>query len=176
MTKFLNPMWVALVTASLAFVGCQKKVTKVEEPPPPPPPPVVVEEPPPPPPPEPVVEDISGRLNELLQPVYFDFDKSDLKYDAISRLEMIASFLREHPSVRLLAQGHADERGSSEYNMGLGENRSKSVRNYLTSYGISLDRIDVTSFGEERPASYNCGNDDYCHGQNRRVDWEVLSK
>ena len=61
------------------------------------------------------MEDISGRLNELLQPVYFDFDKSDLKYDAISRLEMIASFLREHhPSVRLLAQGHADERGSSE--------------------------------------------------------------
>ena len=62
MTKFLNPMWVALVTASLAFVGCQKKVTKVEEPPPPPPPPVVVEEPPPT---GARVEDISGRLNEL---------------------------------------------------------------------------------------------------------------
>lgn len=176
MSKFLNPMWVALVAAGVAFVGCQKKVTKVEEPPPPPPPPVVVEEPPPPPPPEPVVEDISGRLNELLQPIYFDFDKSDLKSDGISRLEMLASFLREYPSVRLLAQGHADERGSSEYNMGLGENRSRSVRNYLTSYGISSDRIDITSYGEERPVSVNCGGDDYCHGQNRRVDWQVLSK
>ena len=59
MTKFLNPMWVALVTASSAFVGCQKKLPKLKNPTPSPPPPVVVEEPPPPPPPEPVVEDIS---------------------------------------------------------------------------------------------------------------------
>ncbi len=177
MTKYRKPMWVALAVASLALVGCQKKVTKVE-PIPEPPPPVVVEEPepPPPPPPEPVVEDITGRLNELLQPLYFDFDRSDLKQDAISRLEMLASFLRDHPSVRLMAQGHADERGSSEYNMGLGENRSKSARSYLISYGISADRLEVTSYGEERLSSFNCGDDDYCHGQNRRVDWQVLAK
>ena len=90
-------------------------------------------------------------LNELLQPVYFDFDKFDLKPETINRLERIAGFLREHSSVRLRAEGHADERGSSEYNMGLGENRSRAVKNYLTSYGISSDRIDLTSYGEERP-------------------------
>lgn len=75
-----------------------------------------------------------------------------------------------------MAQGHADERGSSEYNMGLGENRSKSVKNYLTSYGISSDRIEVTSYGEERPAQSDCGNDENCHQMNRRVEWLVLAK
>ena len=175
MSKFLKPLWVTMIAASIAIVGCQKKVTKVE-PTPEPPPPVYQEPEPPPPPPEPVVEDISGRLNELLQPIYFDFDRSELKPESIRRLEMIASFLREHTSVRILAQGHADERGSSEYNMGLGENRSKAVKSYLTSYGIGSDRLDVTSYGEERPVRYNCAADDDCHGQNRRVDWQVLAK
>ena len=173
MTKFFKPLWLTLLVANIAFIGCQKKVTKVE--PIPEPPPVVYEEPPPPPPPEPVVEDLTPQLNQLLQPVYFDFDKSDLKSDAISRLEMIAGFLREHPQVRLMAEGNADERGSSEYNMGLGENRSRAIRNYLTSYGISSDRLEITSYGEERPASFGC-SDESCHSLNRRVEWQVLAK
>jgi peptidoglycan-associated lipoprotein len=75
-----------------------------------------------------------------------------------------------------MAQGHADERGSSEYNMGLGENRAGAVRSYLTSYGITTDRVETTSYGEERPVSFNCNSDDNCHSQNRRVEWQVLSK
>ena len=176
MTKLLKPLWVTLLATSILFVGCKKQVTTVAPTPEPPPP--VVEEPPPPPPPPPPepVEDISGLLNELLQPVYFDFDKFDLKPETINRLERIAGFLREHSSVRLRAEGHADERGSSEYNMGLGENRSRAVKNYLTSYGISSDRIDLTSYGEERPAQFNCGNDENCHQSNRRVEWQVISQ
>lgn len=176
MTKFLKPLWVTLLATSIIFIGCKKQVTNVAPTPEPPPP--VVEAPPPPPPPpqpEPVVEDISGLLNELLQPVYFDFDKFDLKPETVSRLERVAGFLREHSNVRLRAEGHADERGSSEYNMGLGENRSKAVKNYLTSYGITSDRIDLTSYGEERPAQPNCAADD-CHQNNRRVEWQVLAK
>ena len=175
MTKLLNPLWVALLATSIVFVSCKKPV--ISSAPTPEPPPVVEEPPPPPPPPPPEpVEDISGLLNELLQPVYFDFDKFDLKPETINRLERIAGFLREHTSVRLRAEGHADERGSSEYNMGLGENRSRAVKNYLTSYGISSDRIDMTSYGEERPAQFNCGNDDNCHQSNRRVEWQVISQ
>lgn len=173
MIKILKPFWVALLVASIGYVGCSKKVVKVE-PTPEPPPPAYVEPPPPPPPPPP--RDISGELNALLQPVYFDFDRSELKPDGISTLERIASFIRENSSVRLMAEGNADERGSSEYNMGLGENRARAIKSYLTSYGISSDRIEVTSYGEERPARSGCGSDDACHALNRRVEWQVLAK
>lgn len=176
MTKLLKPLWVTLLATSIMFVGCKKQVTTVAPTPEPPPPVVEEPPPPPPPPPEPVVEDLSALLNELLQPVYFDFDKFDLKPETINRLERIAGFLREHSNVRLRAEGHADERGSSEYNMGLGENRSKAVKNYLTSYGISSERVDLTSYGEERPSQSNCGSDDDCHQNNRRVEWQVISQ
>jgi peptidoglycan-associated lipoprotein len=174
MIKLLKPVCLSLLVASIAIIGCQKKVTTVETPPPPPPP--KVEEVPPPPPPPPPPEDITGQLNALLQPIYFDFNKYELKSEGIATLERIASFLREHPGVRLMAEGNADERGSSEYNMGLGENRSRAVKNYLTSYGISTDRVETTSFGEERPVRSGCGNDDGCHQLNRRAEWQVLAK
>ncbi len=60
--------------------------------------------------------------------------------------------------------------------MGLGENRARAVKNYLTSYGISADRIETTSYGEERPSRTGCGSDDSCHQMNRRVEWQVLAK
>ena len=159
---------------SIAFVGCQKKVTKVE-PTPEPPPPVVQETPPPPPPAEPMQEDIGAKLSQVLQTVYFDFDKYDLKPTTISVLGEVASFMKDHPGVRVMAEGHTDERGSAEYNMGLGENRAKAVKNYLTSYGISSDRIETTSYGEERPAQSGCNEED-CWSKNRRVEWQVLAK
>jgi peptidoglycan-associated lipoprotein len=175
MSKWFKILSVALVAISFAFTGCQKKVTKVEPTPEPPP---VYEEPAPPPPPTDafVPEDMDAQLRELLQPIYFDFDKYDLRPDAISKLERIASFLRDHSSVRVLAEGHADERGSSEYNMGLGENRSRAIKNYLNSYGISSGQSETTSYGEERPSRSNCGSDDDCHSSNRRVEWQVLAK
>lgn len=177
MSKYLKPLLVTLIALSIGFVSCQKKVTKIE-PTPEPPPPVVKEvpPPPPPPPPEPVQEDIDGRLREVLQTVYFDFDKYDLKSDAINTLGSVASFLKDHPAVKIQAEGHTDERGSSEYNMGLGENRAKAVKNYIVSYGIPGDRVDVTSYGEERPVQTGCGDDDACHSKNRRVEWQVLAK
>ena len=74
-----------------------------------------------------------------------------------------------------MAEGNADERGSSEYNMGLGENRARAVKNYLTGYGIDASRIETTSYGEERTARTGCGSDDACHQENRRVEWTVLA-
>lgn len=76
-----------------------------------------------------------------------------------------------------MAEGNCDERGSSEYNMGLGENRARAVQSYLSNYGISADRVQTTSYGEERPARSGCGKgEDECHAQNRRVEWQVLAK
>jgi peptidoglycan-associated lipoprotein len=168
---------VFLLLAILCMVmwGCQKKVTKVETPPEPKPP--VVEAPEPVKPVEDFIPiDIDAELRRILQTVYFDFDKYDLRPDAISRLETIAKYLQEHTTVRVLAEGHCDERGSAEYNMGLGENRARAVKNYLTSYGIDAGRVETTSYGKERLVKIGCGADDMCHEANRRVEWQVLAK
>ncbi|MDD5674372.1 MAG: OmpA family protein, partial [Chitinivibrionales bacterium] len=72
-------------------------------------------------------------------------------------------------------EGNCDERGSAGYNMGLGENRARVVKEYLVSYGIPASRIEITSYGKERPAVPNC-TDDPCHAKNRRDEFKVLSK
>jgi peptidoglycan-associated lipoprotein len=179
MTIFMRIAFVTLLALSMVISGCSKKVTKVEPTPEPTPPPQVQQPAPAPTPAPPVEEpkeDISGELQKILVPIYFDFDRSELRAEGISSLETIAKFLKDHASVRLMAEGNADERGSSEYNMGLGENRAKSVKNYLTSYGIAGDKIETTSYGRERPAKPNCGEDDACHALNRRVEWQILAK
>lgn len=177
MIKLQKSFWIALLATTVLFVGCSKKIAKVEPTPEPPPPVYEEPAPPPPPPPPPPVYDISGELNALLQPIYFDFDRSELKSEGVATLERIAGFLRQHASVRLQAEGNCDERGSSEYNMGLGENRARAVQNYLSNYGISADRIQTTSYGEERQARSGCAKgDDSCHQLNRRVEWQVLAK
>jgi peptidoglycan-associated lipoprotein len=154
-------------------VGCAKKTTKID--PIPEPAPAPAYEPPPPPPepePEPVVEDPSS----FLVPVYFDYDKSNLRPDAMSTLESIGPFLNRNPSMRIMIEGHADERGTDEYNIGLGESRAKSALNWLVNYGISESRIETVSYGRARPVNPNCGEDDYCHSRNRRVEWKVISR
>jgi peptidoglycan-associated lipoprotein len=176
--KKLHVFSILLVIAVIGFTGCAKKVTKIEPIPEPPKPPVAAPAPEPVPPKveQFVPVDLDAQLREILQTLYFDFDKYDLRPDAISTLGRIASFLQDHKTVRLLAEGHCDERGSSEYNMGLGENRAKAVKKYLTSYGIGADRLETTSYGKERPAALNCGADDNCSQKNRRVEWKALSK
>ena len=72
---------------------------------------------------------------------------------------------------RVVIEGHCDERGSSEYNIGLGEKRARAVQSYLISYGIDRNRLDVTSLGKERPVASSC-SDDFCHAKNRRCEWK----
>jgi|GEM_PF-2535125 len=122
-----------------------------------------------------VALDADEKMREILLPVYFQYDTWDLGPESIDRLEKIAAFLREKPVVRLLIEGHADERGNNEYNIGLGENRATAVKEYLLSYGINPSRLEHTSYGRERPAIANC-EDEECHGRNRRVEWKVLAK
>jgi peptidoglycan-associated lipoprotein len=122
------------------------------------------------------IADMDETIKKILVPVYFEYDKFDLRKDGIATLEKITAFLNDNPAVRILCEGHADERGSAEYNMGLGDNRARAVKTYLSGYGISAARLETSSWGKERPAFPDCGDDDACHAKNRRVEFKVLAK
>ncbi|KZN46021.1 peptidoglycan-associated lipoprotein Pal [Pseudoalteromonas luteoviolacea] len=85
------------------------------------------------------------------QIVYFDFDRSTVRSEYVELLQAHADFLVKNPSVKVLIEGHADERGTPEYNIALGESRGKSVAKYLESLGVSDSQISVVSYGEEKP-------------------------
>ncbi len=179
MKPAVNTILIVIIAACAGFIDCQKKVTKVESPVPKSEKPAATEVPKAQPL-KPLEEfkpiDMDAQAREVLQTIYFDFDKYNLRPDAVSRMEIIAHYLQEHTTLRVLAEGHCDERGSSEYNMGLGENRAKAAKKYLVAYGINPDRLETTSYGKERPVRTNCGDDDACNQANRRVEWKVLVK
>jgi peptidoglycan-associated lipoprotein len=101
--------------------------------------------------------------------VYFDYDAADVKAGEEAVVGEHAAYLAKNSSVRVRLEGHCDERGSREYNIGLGERRSQAVQQMLLAKGVSQDQITVTSFGEERPASL--GHDESAWTQNRRVEF-----
>ena len=100
--------------------------------------------------------------------VYFDYDSSEIKpeYDAVVAAH--ASYLSQYPNARVRLEGHTDERGSREYNIGLGERRAQTVRRALMLQGVPESRIATVSYGEERPAVE--GADERAYAQNRRVE------
>ncbi len=114
------------------------------------------------------------KVNENLRTVYFDFNSYSLSHEARDILAVAGNFLMEHAGVRVLIEGHCDERGSSEYNMGLGENRAKAVKDYLINYGIAPIKTEITSWGKEHPVTRGCTNDE-CHSKNRRAEFKVLA-
>lgn len=96
---------------------------------------------------------LSGEIREFeSENIYFDFDKSDLKPPARGILRKKADWLRQHPDYTVRIAGNCDERGTSEYNLALGERRANSAKKFLANLGISGDRISTISYGEERPA------------------------
>ncbi|TDO96909.1 peptidoglycan-associated lipoprotein Pal [Marinomonas balearica] len=99
---------------------------------------------------------------------YFDFDKSIVRPEAREALAKHAAFLVANPDARVVLEGHADERGTREYNMALGERRAKAVARYLTIQGVAASQIESTSFGEEVPVAF--GHDDASWQLNRRVE------
>ena len=113
-------------------------------------------------------EEMAARGMRGLQTVfYFDFDQSALSPETRAALDAQANVLRSQSGVVRL-EGHADERGSREYNLALGERRAKAIANYLILQGIDRSRIDTVSYGEERPVAL--GQDEASWAQNRRVE------
>lgn len=99
--------------------------------------------------------------------IYFDFDQSTIRAEFRDIIALHGRYLSENPSARMTLEGHADERGSREYNLALGERRGNSVANLLRAEGASNDQINVVSYGEERPVA-TC-SDESCWSQNRRA-------
>ena len=104
----------------------------------------------------------------LAHVIYFDFDQSTIKPEFRSALNGHAAYLSQNPSARIVLEGHADERGTREYNIALGERRGNAVSRYLVVQGVSIEAIEVVSFGEERPV--NSGSDSASLSENRRVE------
>jgi len=100
--------------------------------------------------------------------VYFDFDRSDVLPEYLELLERHGRYLVDNPSARIRLEGHTDEQGSREYNIGLGERRAQSVRQILLLQGVSAGQLNTVSYGEERPAVL--GSDDETRALNRRVE------
>jgi peptidoglycan-associated lipoprotein len=105
---------------------------------------------------------------ELANILYFDFDSAELRPEDTDTVARHAMQLANNPDLRVRLEGHADERGSREYNIGLGERRSQTVRRMLLIQGASAGQIATVSFGEERPAAL--GSDESAYAQNRRVE------
>ena len=103
--------------------------------------------------------------------VFFGYDQSDLQAEGQKTTEALAVWLNSYPSVTLTVEGHADERGTREYNLALGERRANSVRDYLVALGVNPNRLQVVSFGKERPAVL--GSTDEAWAQNRRAVFVV---
>ena len=163
----MNTMTRLLITAATvaALAACAKKET------------VQPVEPPPPPPPAPVQPVSDGRYTPedldrdpclVRRVVYFDFDQSDIKSEFAQVLSCHAKYLRDRPSARITLEGHADERGSREYNLGLGERRGNAVNGALVANGGAASQLTVVSYGEERPVAN--GSDEASWAQNRRVE------
>jgi peptidoglycan-associated lipoprotein len=111
---------------------------------------VTVAQPPPPPPP-PAAIDYNALFLQEVKDAYFDFNKADIRADARDALGKTADFLRKYPQIKVTIEGHCDERGSTEYNLVLGDRRAAAVKAYLVSLGISADRLNTTSLGKEKP-------------------------
>lgn len=120
--------------------------------------------PPPAPTPQPSIAELFAQN---VKDAYFDFNKSDVRPDARDALTKTAEFLRSYPQVRVTIEGHCDERGSTEYNLGLGERRAQAAKNYLISLGIQAERMETVSWGKERP--FCSEHTEECWQQNRRA-------
>ena len=183
----------ACVTLLVLLIGnaCAKKPPPVARPTPPPPPasdttkgppapPTPVSEPRPVPPEPVAADDISGRdiesinKNSPFQPVFFALDSSDIDSAGQQTLNTNAEILKKYGTWVITIEGHADERGTAEYNLALGERRAMSARTYLVSLGISGDRLRTVSYGKEFP--FDPGHSEAAWEKNRRAQFVLTSK
>ncbi len=112
------------------------------------------------------------EVHGQFQPVYFAYDSAAIEDSERGKIEAVADYLRRNPSVKLIVEGHCDERGSNEYNLALGERRALAIRAYLVGLGIAADRIQTKSYGEERPVAM--GHNEEAWRLNRRGEFVLV--
>ena len=126
---------------------------------------LTVSAPPPPPPPPPSVSE-EDLFNQNIKDVYFDYDKSDIRGDQQSSIQANSQFLGQHSNINVTIEGHCDERGSTEYNLALGDRRASAVKDALVAGGVNASRIKTISYGKEKP--FCTESNEACWQQNRR--------
>ncbi len=170
-------MYGVMFFAFLALTGCPPPATTKPEAPPPAPQPAKESSPA-------VRETPSSSSLEAarqdqapapspLKDIYFDYDKYDLKTEARGTLKANADWLKTNASARVEIEGHADERGTNEYNLALGAKRAQAARDYLVTLGISKERLSTISYGEELPVCKEHNED--CWQKNRRGHFVIIS-
>jgi peptidoglycan-associated lipoprotein len=112
-------------------------------------------------------EDFLQTVGQYGDRIFFDTDKFNVDAEDQSTLQRQAQWLAQYPNVRVTVEGHADERGTREYNLALGERRANSAKNYLASLGVDASRVQTVSYGKERPQAL--GSDEQSWAQNRRA-------
>jgi peptidoglycan-associated lipoprotein len=174
----------ALLVCALAAGACGKKpapVTPAPQPPPPeakptttPPPPPAPTPPPPPAPTAPVEEETLESLTKsgVLKPVYFAYDSVVLSEEARAILQKNADYLKKRSTAKVMVEGHADSRGTNEYNLALSDRRAAAVRDYLVSLGLAADRVTSVAKGEEQPF---CKEETEACWQQNRVGYFVFT-
>lgn len=165
-TLVLSTTLLTLAVSPLA--GCKKKTTPEE-------PPVVTETAPPPKTEDAAPKDEGeaiAQINKNFQRVHFDFDGTDLVGDSEAALQSNAKILASFPGVRVEVQGHADERGTTDYNLALGQRRANAIKERLERLGVAAGRVVLVSFGEERPLAEGSGPSVW--SKNRRAEFRVL--
>lgn len=115
-----------------------------------------------------------AREDGSLAHVFFDFDRSELRSDARDILAKNAAYLKSNPTLKILVEGHCDEFGTHEYNLALGEMRAQNTKQYLVSLGIDPNRIEIVSYGKEKPFCPGKGQD--CWAQNRRAHFLITAR
>jgi peptidoglycan-associated lipoprotein len=121
----------------------------------------------PPLPPKAAEPTLQQLFDKEVKDAYFDYDKADVRTDARDALSQTAQFLRSYPQVKVVIEGHCDERGSTEYNLALGDRRAAAAKQFLASLGIAADRMESVSYGKERP--FCSASTEECYQQNRRA-------
>ncbi len=117
---------------------------------------------------------MEGRTSGPMLPVYFDFDSSIIATDQIGRLESNADFIKSNKDITVRIEGNCDSRGTSEYNLALGERRALSAKKYLVNLGVEPVRLSTISWGEEKLLLF--GHDELSWAQNRRDDFVIIKK
>jgi peptidoglycan-associated lipoprotein len=119
---------------------------------------------------------IEGEVFEssLLKPIFFDYDKYDIRPADTEILKGNSALLKKFPNMKIQIEGHCDERGTNEYNLALGERRANSTKKYLTSLGVTADRVSTISYGEEKPMDPSHNEEAWT--KNRRAHFVITAK
>lgn len=147
----MKKIFALVLMAGLVLAGCAEKTAMVEQAPQEPAPPVVVTPPPAPAPAEIVAVEVPApKAERTVEKIFFAFNSHLLTTDSKEALESNALWLQEKPEIRIVIEGYTDERGSSSYNLALGDKRAQAARAYLVKLGIAPERLDVVSYGKEK--------------------------